>query len=217
MSYTALVIGSTGLIGTELCQQLLTSEQYSQVIIINRRPSGLSDKKLTERVIDFSDLEDVGGLPKIDHAFCCLGTTMKKAGSKEAFYRVDFDYVYSFGKLAKSLGCHTFVLVSAMGADAHSSVFYNRVKGEAEEAIGKLGFKSSHFVRPSLLLGDRDENRLGESLGKLFAQTFKILIPKNYQAVEAKDVASFMKQAALKKQLGQYTHLSGELQGSSAS
>lgn len=212
MSQNALIIGSTGLIGGHLCHDLFKDSNYEKVCAINRRPSGYNDPKFTEYIVDFNGLEGLGGFPKIDHAFCCLGTTMKKAGSKDAFYQVDFDYVLSFGKLAKILGCPTFVLVSSMGADSSSSIFYNQVKGEIEEAIQAIGFETVHIVRPSLLLGNRGESRLGESIGQLVAKTFSFLIPKNYQAIEAEDVALFMKKRALSHQKGHHIHSSGEIQ-----
>jgi uncharacterized protein YbjT (DUF2867 family) len=211
-TYTALVSGGTGLIGGLLTAHLLQSEQCQSVHSLLRRPTERPHLKLHEHVINFDKMEVFTGVPHADYAFCCLGTTMKKAGSKEAFLKIDFEYVISFGKLAKRLGCQRFFLVSALGADKHSIFFYNQVKGQTEEAVASLGFAEVHFLRPSLLLGTRSESRLGESLGKVFAKTFNWAIPAEYKAIEGAQVAAYIANLASKPlNPGVHIHSSQEM------
>lgn len=192
----AFVSGSTGLVGNLLVRNLINDDFFSEVITLARRELSVSHDKLRNIVVSFEDLPDYQGVDQVDIAFCCLGTTMKRAGSKAAFYRVDYDYVLTFAKYAKAKGCKQFFLVSAMGADKDSLFYYNRVKGQIEDAVSGLGFDAVHLMRPSLLLGDRQEKRLGEGLGKVFAKAFDFLIPENYKGVEASSVAEQMIQLA---------------------
>jgi uncharacterized protein YbjT (DUF2867 family) len=191
---TAIIAGATGLVGRELVKTLTKSEEYSSVHIIVRRPFGESHPKLTEHIIDFEKLEDFDPGCRIDDFYCTLGTTMKKAGGKEAFRTVDFDYVIYFAKLSKRLDSNCFCVVSAMGANSKSSFFYNRVKGEMERALKNLTLKLKNLViiRPSLLTGDRKEKRFGESIAETVMNIFNPLIPANYRSVPAKNVANAM-------------------------
>lgn len=156
-------------------------------------------------VVHTHDLTTVPQLPSVDVAFCCLGTTIKKAGSREAFREVDVVMVQRFAEGAKQAGATSFVLVSAVGANARSAVFYNRVKGEIEAAIVRMGFDAVGIVRPSFLVGERNENRLGERLGIL---AFSVMSPlmhgpmKRYRPVLARDVAAAMLAFAMAGQHG---------------
>ncbi len=158
---TAWIAGATGLVGSQLLTQLLDAPQVSAVVSLGRRPTGVTHPKLTERSVDFAHI-DTAGLPAPTVALCCLGSTIKKAGSKEAFRAIDHDAVVSFAKAAKAAGATRFLVVSSEGADAGSMFFYNRVKGEAEASLRALGFASLAIARPSLLLGERSESRPGE-------------------------------------------------------
>lgn len=193
----ALVIGATGLIGKEVVKLLLEDPSYDQVNVIARKPLGIEDKKLHFFQNDFETLDAISGAFAVDHVFCCLGTTMKKAGGKEAFMRVDYHYPIEVARRAKEHGATHYLLVTSMGANSKSKVFYSRVKGKVEEEIKKIGFAGLSILRPSLLLGDRNERRLGEDIGKVVMK----LIPyfgkmKNYRPILGKQVAVSMVKAA---------------------
>lgn len=187
---TALVIGATGLVGEKLVTQLLTSEKYSHVKVLVRKPLDLIHPKLASILFDFDNPEE--SLVKADDIFCCLGTTMKKAGSKEAFYRVDYVYPHEIAKIALSNGAKRFSIITAMGASRKSLFYYNRVKGEIEDTLKKLGYETLLIFRPSLLVGHRSESRFGEKIGESLSKFFKPLIPAKYQAIEAEKVAKAM-------------------------
>src|SRR6188768_3930938 len=142
MQKTALIIGATGLVGAELLKLLIKDNYYSEVIVFSRRMVLFTDEKVTQHVVNFDRLEDYKEKLVANDIFCCLGTTIKKAGSKEQFYKVDFKYVYDVAKLTLAHGASSFNLVTAMGADPNSAFFYNRVKGKIEAAVSKLEFKS---------------------------------------------------------------------------
>jgi uncharacterized protein YbjT (DUF2867 family) len=161
MTRTAVVAGATGLVGGELVRALAEDPDYDRVIALVRRPIDLPSK-VESLVVDFDRLGDA--VFTADDAFSALGTTIKKAGSKEAFRKVDYDYAYAFAELAKK-SAKGFFLVSALGANAKSSIFYNQVKGELEDAIATLGFESFAAARPSILEGERAERRVGEAIG----------------------------------------------------
>lgn len=187
MAKTALLLGATGLVGSHLLQQLLESPHYAQVVALGRRPLDVQHPKLRQEIIDF-DHPDPAKI-KGDDLFCALGTTLRKAGSKEAQYKIDCLYPFEIGRIARENGARQYLLVSSVGADAKSSGFYLKTKGELEEKIVGLGFE--HFVaaRPSFLLGDRQEFRLGEKMGIALAKVFEPLIPRRYRGIEAAKVA----------------------------
>jgi len=210
---TALLIGATGLIGGQLLTKLLHSPFYSKVIVLTRRALDLRNTKLTEVIFDF-DRPDASRI-MADDIFCCLGTTIKKAGSREAFKKVDFEYPLKVAKLAKLNGANKYIIVTAMGADPKSGIFYNRVKGEIESELKQLNFDSLHILQPSLLLGDRQESRTGEKIGEVLAAVFRpiMLGPlKKYRAIESEKVANAMIAFAKLPEKGVFVHDSGELQ-----
>lgn len=184
---TALLLGATGLVGGHLLRQLLESPHYDRVVTLSRRPVDLQHPRLTQAILDF-DRPDPA-LIRGDDLYCALGTTLRKAGSKEAQYRIDCTYPAEIGRIAKQNGTRQYLLVSSVGADAHSSNFYLKTKGELEEKIRNLGFE--HFVaaRPSFLLGERSEFRPGEKIGIGIARLFAPLIPRRYRGIEAEKVA----------------------------
>ena len=185
---STVLVGASGLVGAECLKLLLADPAFARVVILARRPlEGVSAApKLAAHVVDFSRLEAQADLFTADQLICCLGTTISKAGSKERFRAVDFGIPLALAKLGAERGVRHFLLVSALGADARSRVFYNRVKGELEDALTALPFRSLSIVRPSLLLGDRREFRLGERI----AQHLAFLMPGKYAAIPARDVAA---------------------------
>lgn len=187
---TALIIGSSGLIGMELTHNLLKSGQYNQVNVLVRTPLSLEHPKLNQLKYDFNwpDQHLIQG----DELFCCMGTTIKKAGSQAAFRKVDYDYITGTATMALANGIKKMALVSSIGAKSDSTVFYSKVKGETENALLELGFESLHILRPSLLLGDRTELRMAELVGAFFSTAFSFAIPDKYKAIEAKEVALCM-------------------------
>jgi len=190
----ALLAGATGLVGGECLRLLAADDAISVVRVLVRRPLPPQGKgpRVKELRTDFADLHGHPEWFRVDWAFCALGTTMKKAGSREAFRRVDYDYPLAIAKAARAQGVSHFLLVSAMGANALSPIFYNRVKGELEEAVRALGFASLTIARPSLLLGDRQEWRMGEEVAKRIGWLF----PSGSRPVKASQVASALVHAA---------------------
>jgi uncharacterized protein YbjT (DUF2867 family) len=197
MSRRVLIAGSTGLIGRELVA-LLAAESGNEVHALARRVPGDApeDDSLHWLVVDFARL---GKLPAADEAYCALGTTIRAAGSKSAFRAVDFGAVLAFAHAAKAAGATRLAVVSALGADAKSSVFYNRVKGEMEDALRVLGFERLVIARPSLLAGDRaalgQGTRPGERLALALTAPVAALIPKRWRPIDAKAVARALRHA----------------------
>jgi uncharacterized protein YbjT (DUF2867 family) len=185
---TALVLGATGLVGRALVHQLLNDDRYDRVSVLVRRAYEPAHAKLTVEIIDF-DRPDASKI-KGDDLYCALGTTLKKAGSKEAQYRVDFQYPYEIGKIAKANGVRQFLLVSSLGANAKSSNFYLRTKGMLEYEISGLNFATFISARPSFLLGEREEFRLGERIGIAVVSALGPLVPKKYRGIQADKVAA---------------------------
>jgi len=208
---TALVAGSTGLIGSQLLELLLADSSYSKVIALSRKPLSITNSKLENRVVEANQLMNHPEL-KADDVFCCLGTTIKQARTQEAFRKVDFDYPLELANILKANGASQFFLVSALGADKNSRIFYNRVKGEVEEAISMVGYFALHIFRPSLLIGPRKEARSGEDAAKLFYKLFGFLIPDKYKGIESIKVARAMISFAKENQPGKFVHESDELQ-----
>lgn len=192
---TAIIIGASGLTGKALLYQLLQDDSFSRVIVFVRKELTIAHTKLTQHAIDFNDLNSCKDLIKGDVVFCCMGTTIKTAGSQEAFKKVDFTYPVEFAKLAKENNVPVFCLQSSLGADAKSNNFYLKTKGETEDAIRNLNFQSFATFRPSMLLGDRTEFRLGEKIGKVVMQALSFAFIgklKRYKAIHVKQVASAM-------------------------
>lgn len=189
---TALLIGSTGLIGSQLLQLLLESKEYEKVITFVKRDTGITHPKLTQHCIDFDKPETYKELVIGDDFFCTIGTTINKAGTKEAFRRVDFEYPKQFATFALQNKVKQFLIISSLGADATSSNFYLKTKGEMEDFLKNCNFESVAVLRPSLLLGNRTEFRFGEKIGAFFMKTFSFLLIgnlKKYKAIESKTVA----------------------------
>ena len=165
MKKTALVIGATGLVGNELVHQLLADDRFGAVLVFVRRSMGISHSKLQEFIINFDEPQNWSHLVKGDVLFSALGTTLKKAGSKEAQYKIDHDYQYNFAQAAAQNQVPVYVLVSSAMASVSSRIFYTRMKGELERDIQLLPFQAIHIMQPGMLQGNRKENRPGEKIG----------------------------------------------------
>ncbi len=190
----ALLLGATGLIGKETLAQLRTDTRFEKVLVLARK-DGVSDDRVTWRKTDFDGDETYARLTSdaIDVVFCCMGTTIKQAGSREAFTRVDYEYPMRVANALRASAAKVrFALVSSVGADATSSSFYLRTKGELERELGKMGFASVEIMQPSLLLGAREESRVGEVVSTVLMRPLGMLMRgplAKYHAIEGKDVA----------------------------
>lgn len=204
-----LLAGATGLVGGHCLTKLLADDDFGQVTVLARRPLERTHPKLTVHVVDFDHLGDHARAIDADAVLCCLGTTHRIAGSPEAFAKVDHIYVAELARLAAARGVRRFVLVSAVGADPSSPMFYNRVKGRAEAAVGELHFKTVHLLRPSLLLGERPESRPVEDWNKQFAPVWSLFLIgplSRYRPVPAETVAARMVELAKSDQEGTHIH-----------
>lgn len=190
----ALTVGASGLIGSFLLRRLLESGQYATVAVWARREMGISHPKLNVAVVDFDRIEERRA--DAEDVYCCLGTTIKQAGSQAAFRRVDHDYPVALARAAARGGARRFLVVSALGADPGAKVFYNRVKGEMEVAVRAAGAPKTYIFRPSLLSGPRTEERLGEKLGLMVGAVLGPLLGK-YRPIHADLVAAAMIRTAL--------------------
>jgi uncharacterized protein YbjT (DUF2867 family) len=189
-----LLCGATGLVGGECLRLLRADPAFSRVVVISRRPlpPGIRDSGVEEHVVDFERLHDYAEVFRVDQVICALGTTIKKAGSKERFRQVDFGYPLEIARMGIRQGSRHFLLVSSTGAKSRSPFFYLRVKGELEEALLALPYQSTTIVRPSLLVGERSEFRLGEELAKRLG----FLLPPGRRPIGASDVAAALVHAA---------------------
>jgi uncharacterized protein YbjT (DUF2867 family) len=199
MPKSCVVLGGTGLIGGHLLRLVAADPAFDRVTAFSRRPIDDTPAGVEVRQVDLGEPDGYRDALGVDVVFCCLGTTIRKAGSKEAFRRVDHDYPVTVAKAACEAGARRYVIVTAVGADPDSSIFYNRVKGEVEAALFAVGFVEGVVViRPSMLLGDRGESRPAEKLGGLL---MKVTAPvfggplKKYRAIEAETVARAMRAA----------------------
>lgn len=202
------------MVGGHLLSLLLKSDRYSQVISVGRHELPLIHPKLDQQVINFDRMKDYAADLVADDIFCTLGTTTKKAGSKENFYKVDHTYVTQLAEITARKGARQFLVVSAMGADAGSMFFYNKVKGEMERDVQQQPFDSIHIFRPALLLGEREEKRSGEELAsKVMKPLSGLLIGplQKYKPIEGETVARAMLAAAKTEKTGKYIHPSNEI------
>ena len=209
-----LVAGATGLVGQEILSALLADKTVAAVHCVGRRASGVTHPKLTSHVVELNALPT---LPQVDECFIALGTTIKLAGSSAAFQAIDLHAVVAVASAALSSGAKKMGVVSAMGANAMSGVLYNRVKGEMELSLARMGFGSLVIARPSLIDGDRaalgQRERAGEGVGLLLARGLRPLLPANYRAILARDVAHALIRAVQTAAPGVTTLLSGQMQG----
>lgn len=192
---TALLAGATGLVGSHVLTRLLASPRYCKVLVLVRRPLGAMAPKLEQQMVDFGRIEVFSPSVAVDDVFCCLGTTIRVAGSQAAFRQVDHDYPVALARMAARNGVQRFAMISSLGADPGSSVFYSRVKGETEADVAALPLPHYWFLRPSLLAGQRAETRVGERLGLAVAGLIGPLMIgalRRYRAIHADTVAAAM-------------------------
>lgn len=193
---TALILGASGLTGQHLLELLLNDPLYAQITIYVRKPVHISHPKLVQQIVDFEQLDSSVDATDV---FCCLGTTIKKAGSQDAFKRVDLIYPQKIAALQLAAGSQKFLVISAVGADANSSIFYSRTKGQLEKALTLLRYPCLCIFRPSFIMGDRAERRVGEKIGIFIAKLispFLIGPLKKYKPVSALALAKSMQDAA---------------------
>lgn len=212
---TALIIGSTGLIGSQLLELVLESTEYEKVITFVKRDSGIQHPKLKQHIIDFDKPETYKESVFGDDFFCTIGTTIKNAGSQEAFKKVDFEYPKQFATLALQNKVKQFLIISSLGADANSGNFYLKTKGAIQDFLEDCDFESVSVLQPSLLLGNRTEFRLGEKIGGFFMKLFSFLFVgniKKYKPIESETVAKAMFTLGQKNNLGFKIYESDKIQ-----
>ena len=188
---SALILGASGLVGSEVLSLSLESDLYNKIVIVVRSPLTIKHNKLVEKIIDF-DMPKWEEIFPVDHVYCCLGTTIKKAGSKTNFIKVDHDYPLAFAAAAKKWESSVFSIITAAGVSPESKIFYNNVKGQLEKKLKTLELFSTLIFQPSLLLGERKEFRLGEKIGSGIAKVTSWMTPKTYRAIHCKAVAKAM-------------------------
>lgn len=216
VSRRALVLGASGLVGRELLPQLLRDARYSRIHVLVRRPlDGIQPTpKLTQHIVDFDKLPDP--LVTVDDVYCCIGTTLKTAGSREAFRAIDFELVVKLARAARRVGAERLAVVSAMGADASSGIHYNRVKGEMERGVAELGYACTVIARPALLTGDRaatgQPKRVAEQFANGLLNPIAGFIPARWRPIAAEVVARALRAGLADTQSGLRIVESAELQ-----
>ena len=209
MARIAVIAGATGLVGDQVLRLLADSRDYGEIRVLARRPPSREAGKIRFVATDFSDLPAHAAELAVDDVFCCLGTTIRAAGSRPAFERVDYHMVVDLARAAPNAGAKRFLVVSAVGASERSPAFYSRVKGRMEKAVCELPFEAVHIVRPSLLLGERKERRPGEKLAQLIApllSPFMLGPLAMYRAVSADEVAGALLKLARSPAKGAHVH-----------
>ncbi|PIB37021.1 hypothetical protein BFP72_17235 [Reichenbachiella sp. 5M10] len=209
-SKTALIAGATGLVGRELLNTLLSKDYYTKILVIGRNPIDIKDNRIEEYILSFDELDTYADRLSANDYFCCLGTTMDQAKSKEAFYRVDFDYPVKLAKIAKADNqFETFNVVSSYGANSQSGLFYNSVKGQLEDTLKEMDLKALHIYQPSLLLGYRPHFRIWEEMAKLASTLLSFFIIGSrlrFWAIKGSQVADAMFYVASSHEEGVHVH-----------
>lgn len=209
------LVGATGLVGHELFLILSILDEIKSLKVVTRSPMGKVPPGTENILLNFDKMKDYAEELKASVYICCLGTTIKKAGSQEAFRKVDHDYVLEFARIAEKNKAQKFLVISAMGADPQSSVFYNRVKGEMEKTLKDMDIPQIEVFRPSLILGDRKEKRAGEEWAQKLSPYINPLLGgflKKYRAIKATDIAKAMAIATLNFQPGFHIYESDQIQ-----
>lgn len=189
---TAIIIGATGLTGSLLLEKLLKDPSFEKIKLFSRSSVEITNPKIEEHLIDMFQLEHHSKAFTADVVFCCIGTTKAKTPDKEIYKKIDYGIPVMAAKLSKQNGIKTFIAISALGADAGSSVFYNKIKGEMQRDVLSTKIENTYILQPSLIVGNRDESRLGEDVAGFFMKFFGFLIPKKYKMIEAATIAEAM-------------------------
>ena len=207
-NHNAVVLGATGLIGNYLTEFLKEDDYFQKVTIISRRALDIDHKKIKVKIIDFKSPNQFrDAIGEAAHIFCCIGTTMQKVqGDKELYREIDFDIPVHAAQYGAGLSCRYYAIVSSVGANANSRNFYLSLKGEVEEAIKVIDIPRISIFQPSMLLGQREEFRLGERVGKLLMQPLSSLIPAKYRPIQAREVAQAMLRDAKNLKAGTNTY-----------
>ena len=214
MSKKAIIVGTSGLIGSKLLDVILHEPNYSEISIFVRKKSKYTSKKLTTVIVDFSRLEDFAPLITGDALFCCLGSTRQKTPHLDDYRKVDHDYPLQLAQIAAKNGVKQYHLVSSIGANANGKNFYTKMKGETEEDIKNVGMPCLHIYQPSFLTGKRKERRTAE---RILAYFIKVIDPllfgslKKYKSIPAMAVARFMYKQSLKTERGVFVHTSDKM------
>ena len=208
-SRTALLLGGTGLVGRNCLSFLLEDDFYQRVVVLGRRPLDVSHSKLEHHIVDFERLETYSDLLNVDDIFCCLGSTIRKAGSQSLFSRIDFTYPYLIAKLALRQGASQFFIISSVGASHQSNNFYLGVKGQIENALMIMSYRAVHIFRPSLIGGKRGEFRFGERIAQEILSCFAFLLVgqlRKFKPIDAQVLSQAMIEAAREDLSGVHIH-----------
>lgn len=212
--YTALILGSNGLIGTKVVNSLLNNESYSCVYTISRKPLAIVHPNLIQIIADYTNILSHISSIDIDHFYCCIGTTKRKTPDVNEYFKIDHDYPILVAKYLKNKGCSRMALISSIGANILSNQFYLKLKGQVEQSVITLNFDSTYILRPSLLLGKRKENRFLESVAQKLSPILNIICIgklKNYQSIKAESVATAMVKLMLSNKLGIHIYQTQEI------
>jgi uncharacterized protein YbjT (DUF2867 family) len=213
----AVVVGASGLVGSEVVQLLLKDDHYDRVVVLVRSKLSIQHQKLEQEIINFDTLDQIAQDLSGADVFCTLGTTIKKAGSQPAFIKVDHEYPLRLAQMSKQQGAAAFLIVTALGANSKSSIFYSRVKGQLEDELKQLQLNRLHIFQPSMLLGDRIEKRSGEHIVSVIMPAIAFLFIgslRKYKAIHAQTVATAMinvAKVADEERRGNYTYTSDKI------
>lgn len=192
MKKTAILLGATGLTGSLLFNQLIDDNTFEKIKVFSRSPIGIRSEKVEEYLVDLLKLENQQQHFKGDVVFCCIGTTKAKTPDKNLYRKIDYGIPVTAAGLAKQNDIPKFIVISSLGANPKSSVFYSKTKGEMERDVLNAAIPETYILRPSLIVGKRNENRFGEKLGSIFLNIFGFLIPKKYKVIQAKTISKAM-------------------------
>ncbi|HZW77514.1 MAG TPA: NAD(P)H-binding protein [Flavobacteriaceae bacterium] len=192
MKKTAIILGATGLTGNLLLHRLLDDPDFVKIKLFSRSAVEIDSEKIEEHLVDLLKLENQIDAFSGDVVFCCIGTTKAKTPNKDLYRKIDYGIPVTAAKLAKQNGIPKFIVISSLGADADSRIFYSKTKGQMEQDVLKEALPETYILRPSLILGDRNESRLGEKIGSILLKTFNFIIPKKYRAISADSIAGAM-------------------------
>ena len=192
MKKTAIILGATGLTGNILLEKLLKDPSFEKIKLFSRSSAKKNSPKIEEHLIDMFQLEDYSEAFQADVIFCCIGTTKANTPDKETYKKIDYGIPVTAAKLAKQNNIESFIVISAMGADENSSIFYNKTKGEMQRDVLKQNIQKTYILRPSLIVGARNEKRFGEKIATFFMKSFGFLIPNKYKMIKAETIAEAM-------------------------